>query len=139
MNDAGLRVGSIEVLAALAVFALVAVRPRVRRSRDVGAFTPVRIALDIRHGETSRRYEGLCPLVVGRSSAADVVVMDGEVSRRHARFETQNGVVYVSDAGSSNGTFLNGRRLDGAVEVRPNDAIDLGATRIVYIGKIAWA
>ena len=65
--------------------------------------------------------------------------MDPEVSRIHARFESQGGIVYASDAGSSNGTFLNGRRLDGAIELRPGDAIDVGATRITFVGSGSWA
>jgi pSer/pThr/pTyr-binding forkhead associated (FHA) protein len=137
MNDASLRVGSIEILAALAVFAVVAVRPRTSRIRDQEPSLPIRIELEMTGPGGTQRVEGECPLVVGRSSAANVMVLDPEVSRLHARFVSQHGIVYVSDAGSSNGTFLNGRRLDGAIEVRPNDTIDIGTTRITYAGRRA--
>ena len=136
MTDASLRVGSIEILAALAVFAVVAARPRIDRARDVESSLPVRIALEIAQPCGTTRAQGECPLVLGRSSGANVMVLDPEVSRLHARFESQRGIVYVSDAGSSNGTFLNGRRLDGAIEVRPNDTIDIGTTRVTYLGKL---
>lgn len=136
MTDDALRAGSVEILAALAVFAVVAVRPRAGRIVDDGPALPVRIALEIAQPGGPQRFEGTCPLVVGRAGDADVSVLDPEVSRLHARFESQRGVVYVSDAGSSNGTFLNGRRLDGAIEVLPGDTIDVGTTRITYTGAI---
>jgi hypothetical protein len=136
---ATLRIGSLEIVGALALFAAVAAVPRARAVRDAGAFAPARVALDVlEHGET-RRFEGLCPLTIGRSSGADVLVMDPEVSRIHARLESQGGVVYASDAGSSNGTFLNGKRLDGAIELRPGDLVDVGTTRITFVGSGSWA
>ncbi|MDQ2992347.1 MAG: FHA domain-containing protein [Candidatus Eremiobacteraeota bacterium] len=136
---ATLRIGSLEIVGALALFAAVAAVPRTRAVRDAGTFAPAKVALDILEHGASRRFEGLCPLTIGRSSAADVMVMDGEVSRAHARLESQSGIVYASDAGSSNGTFLNGRRLDGAIELRPGDRIDVGATRITFVGSGTWA
>jgi hypothetical protein len=136
---ATLRIGSLEIVGALALFAAVAAVPRTRVVPDAGAFAPARIALDIAEHGATRRIEGLCPLTIGRASSADVMVLDAEVSRVHARFESQGGVVYASDAGSSNGTFLNGRRLDGAIEVRPGDTIDVGTTRITYVGSGTWA
>lgn len=138
MTDAALRVGSVEAMAALALFAAIALVPRARKVQDLGEATLMRIALDlVEHGGT-RRFEGVCPVVVGRSSECDLLVLDPEVSRKHARFDAQNGVVYVSDLGSSNGTFLNGRRLDDAIEVRPGDAIDVGTTRLTFVGKEPW-
>jgi pSer/pThr/pTyr-binding forkhead associated (FHA) protein len=42
-----------------------------------------------------------------------------------------DGVVYLEDLRSRNGTFLNGRRVTEAIEVREGDEIDVGTTRIV--------
>jgi len=53
------------------------------------------------------------------------------VSREHARLSSYDGVVYVEDLRSRNGTFLNGRRVTEAIEVREGDEIDVGTTRIV--------
>jgi adenylate cyclase len=36
----------------------------------------------------------------------------------------------VRDLGSSNGTFLNGKRLTGAIELREGDEVDVGTTRL---------
>jgi len=135
MSAAALRIGSLEIVLALAIFAWVAVRPRTIAGRTAENFTPVRIELEIFERDGRRHVEAICPVVIGRSSDADVTVIDSEVSRRHARFETQNAVVYVSDLGSHNGSFLNGHPLDGAIEVLPGDTIDVGVTRIVFLGQ----
>lgn len=138
MTDAALRVGSVEAMAALALFAVVALVPRVRRAQELSEATLMRVALDVVEHGGARRFEGVCPVVVGRSSECDLLILDPEVSRKHARFDAQNGVVYVSDLGSSNGTFLDERRLDDAIEVRPGDTIDVGTTRITFAGAQPW-
>lgn len=138
MTDAALRVGSVEAMAALALFAAIALVPRARKAQDLGEATLMRIALDVIEHSGTRRFEGVCPVVAGRSSECDLLVLDPEVSRKHARFDAQNGVVYVSDVGSSNGTFLNERRLDEAIEVRPGDVIDIGTTRLAFVGREPW-
>ena len=55
-------------------------------------------------------------VVVGRDpGAADIVLdQDGDVSRRHARFSPAGAGLTVEDLGSTNGTFVNGHRLDYA-------------------------
>jgi FHA domain-containing protein len=68
-------------------------------------------------------------LVLGREQAtADLVIPDPGVSRRHARVLTHNGGVIVEDLGSSNGTYVNGERISGAVEVAAGDEVQLGDT-----------
>lgn len=127
-----LRVGSLEMTAALLGAALVAIRPRLRSVAEGGRWMPMRVALDVvEFGGQPRAFEGRAPVSVGRSSEADLMLRDPEVSRLHARFESRNGVVYVDDLGSSNGTFLNGRRVTESIEVREGDRVDAGTTRMV--------
>ena len=45
--------------------------------------------------------------MVGRDPSCEIVVTDGSVSRRHARFEKRGGAWWVVDQGSANGTYLN--------------------------------
>ena len=129
--DAQMRIGSVEIVAALAAVAFVAARPRARKAVEVIRRTPVQVALRITGFGSEGHFEGMCPLVIGRAGDANVVVNDAEVSRRHARLESENGIVYVRDLESRNGTFLNGRRVREAIEVRKGDEIDVGATRLV--------
>jgi FHA domain len=70
-------------------------------------------------------------LILGREeSSADLVISDPGVSRRHARVISENGALILEDLGSSNGTYVNGRRISGPVEVADGDEVQLGATVI---------
>jgi hypothetical protein len=50
-------------------------------------------------------------VVVGRSSDVDLILLEGMVSRRHARFVLKEGELIVEDLGSTNGTFVNGEKI----------------------------
>lgn len=130
MNAAHARVGSLEIVAILFAVAIVAGRPRLRASEDIGVLAPVEVQLRVMEFGSERPFQGMCPLVIGRDRNAGLVLSDPEVSRRHARFETQGDTVFVRDLGSSNGTFLNGKRLANAIELREGDEVDVGTTRL---------
>jgi pSer/pThr/pTyr-binding forkhead associated (FHA) protein len=68
------------------------------------------------------------PLVLGRDSSADVVLDDGQISRRHARVTPSNGGVLVEDLESTNGTFVNHDEVHAPVELRPGDELLVGVT-----------
>jgi hypothetical protein len=67
-------------------------------------------------------------VLLGRSSACGLVFADDTVSRRHAELRIEGGVWMLRDLGSSNGTYVNGRRVVEA-EVVAGDEIALGACR----------
>jgi len=50
--------------------------------------------------------------VIGRDPHCDIVVGGAHVSRRHAEFSIRNNVLWVKDLGSSNGSFVNGKRYE---------------------------
>jgi hypothetical protein len=68
-------------------------------------------------------------LVIGRSSGCELVLADDTVSRRHAELFIEDGRWLLRDLDSSNGTWLNGRRVVEA-EVRPGDVLHLGGCRL---------
>jgi FHA domain len=135
---ANMRIGSLEIVAALAVAALIASRPRAGIAAEFGELTPVKAVLRLVEFGRERLFEGMCPLTIGRDMSADLVLTDPEVSRRHARLEAQGGIVFVRDLESSNGTFLNGRRLRSAIETREGDTIDVGTTRLIVEQLLPW-
>lgn len=138
MLAAQLRIGTLEITAMLAVAAIVAARPRGGEAAEVGSLHPVKAALRIVELGRERVFEALCPLTIGRDRSCELVLADAEVSRKHARLETQGGVVFVRDLESSNGTYLNGQRLTSAIEAREGDAIDVGATRVIVEKLAPW-
>jgi uncharacterized membrane protein YdfJ with MMPL/SSD domain/pSer/pThr/pTyr-binding forkhead associated (FHA) protein len=72
--------------------------------------------------------------VIGRSELGDGSLGgDPELSRRHARVFERDGRLLVEDLGSSNGTLVNGRPVEGPTEIGPGDVIDLGSTRLEVV------
>lgn len=75
-------------------------------------------------------------LIIGRASTAGLRLSHPSVSREHAVVIRRGERFFVRDAGSHNGTFLNGRQISGQVEVIDNDEIAMGkAVLIVRSGS----
>jgi adenylate cyclase len=69
---------------------------------------------------------GTAPIVVGRAPTSDLAIIDPTISRRHAEVQVDDaGDVEVRDLGSSNGTFVNGTRVESAKLV-PGDLVTFG-------------
>jgi serine phosphatase RsbU (regulator of sigma subunit) len=64
--------------------------------------------------------------VLGRQADAQVCLESQAVSRHHARIVFEKGAYYVEDLHSSNGTFVNGRRIRERVPLTPDDTLQLG-------------
>ena len=69
---------------------------------------------------------GRRPYSIGRGPTNDLVVPDGLVSWEHLKIWSERGVVWCSDAGSTNGTFVNGSRIRGTVQLNAGDQITVG-------------
>ncbi len=75
-------------------------------------------------------------LVLGRSPDADLVLDHPSVSRKHATLVVdgrRGGTLTLEDHGSSNGTFVDGQKLEsgGSAAIRPGSVIELGAVMVV--------
>lgn len=67
-------------------------------------------------------------VTVGRDPVAEIVFSDPEVSRQHARFTRTDEGYQLQDLGSTNGTFVDGRRLGGeVVTLKPGAVITMGS------------
>ncbi len=91
---------------------------------------PARLALRVRRGVPP---DACLPLqraiVVGRDPACDLVLVDGRVSRRHLEITPDGAGHRLRDLGSSNGTALNGERVESA-DVGLGDVIALGDSEL---------
>ena len=65
---------------------------------------------------------------VGRAAGCQITLDDTYVSQLHARVFTKDGSWYVEDLGSTNGTYLNTKRVSTALAVKRGDRIKIGAT-----------
>jgi hypothetical protein len=85
-------------------------------------------ALHIKTGPLAgQRIEVEGDLIIGRENA-DLTIADGDVSRRHAIVRRTAGGLEIEDLGSKNGTFVDGRRIDGPTSIGEGTRLELGAT-----------
>ncbi len=72
-------------------------------------------------------------MVIGRSSGSDIILKnDDYASGEHARLTRHGGLMYVEDAGSTNGTYVNERKAVGATPLRSGDRVKVGSTTFRY-------
>jgi len=71
--------------------------------------------------------------VIGRKEDCDVRIPLGEVSRKHCRLVTEGESLRLEDMGSSNGTYLNGQRVQEVI-VQAGDALQVGS--VVFVVQI---
>ena len=69
---------------------------------------------------------------IGRSRQCDVVLDDPNVSRQHAEVRPRGGAWVLADLGSTNGSTLNGRRINHPEVVQPGDEIEIGTSMITF-------
>jgi pSer/pThr/pTyr-binding forkhead associated (FHA) protein len=76
---------------------------------------------------------GPVPLTLGRAEDNDVSLAGDEfASAHHARIESQRDGVWILDLGSTNGTFVNGARLDGRRLLQEGDVVQIGDTELRF-------
>jgi len=76
---------------------------------------------------------GPVPLTIGRADDNAVPLPDDEfASGHHARIESQRDGVWILDLGSTNGTYVNGTRLDGRRLLREGDVVQIGDTDLRF-------
>ena len=71
-------------------------------------------------------------VVLGRSSEADIMVEDTGVSRRHLEIRASDGRIFAVDLGSTNGSYVNGQRVEGRVELTDGSTISMGRSRMTF-------
>lgn len=71
-------------------------------------------------------------LVIGRDPVSDIFLNDMTVSRAHALVEYESGIARVSDAGSLNGTYVNGSIMENAV-LHDGDVLQIGTFQMLFL------
>ncbi len=82
-----------------------------------------------KHSRTTRTL-ATRELTIGRDAGSDLVLEDGLVSRTHCRLVALEGAVLVTDAGSRNGTWINGRPIDGPSLLKFEDELVIGPYKL---------
>ena len=81
-------------------------------------------ALLVQTGDQRHTFQA--DFIAGRQGA--LAISDDYASNHHARFQIAHGLWYVQDLGSTNGTWLNGRRIHAPQRLKKGDKIKIGHT-----------
>src|SRR6186997_2596850 len=77
-------------------------------------------------GEQRRLDFDKSEITIGRVQGNDVILPKGNVSKRHSRIVLKDGRFIVVDLKSTNGTYVNGRKITSPLVVKPGDKIYIG-------------
>jgi ABC-type multidrug transport system ATPase subunit len=75
-------------------------------------------------------------IVIGRDPSANIVFDSTAVSRQHARLRVDDRSVWLEDLGSSNGTYLNGEKIQSRTALKNGDQVSLGRSVVLELGCI---
>lgn len=99
-----------------------------RRSGVGGGPNPPTLVIVEPADASGQRFDVSATLSIGRAAGCEITLDDTFVSQVHARIAmTPNGVV-VEDLGSTNGTYLNRKRVTAPVVMQPGDVVQVGST-----------
>src|SRR5690606_35859497 len=108
-------------------------RRKYRAKNYIGSGRRMSIRLSITVSEGPNRGETFdsdaAEFVVGRSRA-DFKLSDKKVSGKHCRILIEDNKVFVEDLGSTNGTFVGGRKIESATQIHNLDEIIVGLTKL---------
>lgn len=73
-------------------------------------------------------------VTIGRKQGNSLIIPDQHVSGQHAKIFIKNNTLYIEDLNSTNGTFINGERINSIVKLFPKDEIKVGSTKLRVLG-----
>src|SRR3954469_5893028 len=84
------------------------------------------IIIQEKGGEQRRMVFNKPEVTIGRAQGNDIVLPKGNVSKRHARIVLKDGKFIIVDLKSTNGTYVNGRKITSPLVVKDSDKIYIG-------------
>ncbi len=94
-----------------------------------------RLLLITDSGDISQEFELNSPnVIIGRAPQSNVVISDSDISRLHAQIVTTSQGFFVSDLGSTNGTYINGVAIKPKqmLQLKSNDQVNLGRVSLLF-------
>ncbi len=99
-----------------------------KRAPQRSAKPPTSVVVHAPDGRKVGTFRLTEPLEIGRGEPCGIRVEDTYVSQVHARLYGRDGIWFVEDLGSTNGTYVNDRRLSSPLEIHPGDVVRVGKT-----------
>ena len=107
--------------------------PRRERGPDLRAGVDPRLEVVAAMGlDPGTAFELADGATMGRADGSDIPIDDAFASSVHARIFPRGQFMYIEDMGSTNGTYLNGRRLRAAERLKVGDTVRIGETEYRY-------
>lgn len=104
-------------------------RPLARKERPSSHLTVVEPAQ-----HRGRSFSLADEVTVGRAAGCQVTLDDDYASQLHARIFRRDGALYVEDLGSTNGTYLNTRKVSAPMALKRGDRLKIGGTVMELTG-----
>ncbi|MBI5870892.1 MAG: FHA domain-containing protein [Actinobacteria bacterium] len=98
----------------------------------VTKLTPRLVVQHSKFLEDGKVFELKGGATIGRSPRSQIVLPDDYVSSTHARIFARKQFLFLEDLGSTNGTFIDGRRIEGEQQIKPGQEIVIGDTIFRY-------
>ncbi|MBM3263432.1 MAG: zinc-ribbon and FHA domain-containing protein [candidate division Zixibacteria bacterium] len=87
-------------------------------------------------GGTEERRGGIriaqTPFLIGRNRDNTLILNDDQTSANHARIVSDSRQIFIEDAGSTNGTFVDGVRIETPTSLKDGSLIKIGSTILKY-------
>ena len=102
--------------------------PARSTKRRGGSGVPTNVVIYGKDGRRIGSFKLSGDIEIGRADHCTIRLADTYASQVHARLSPRNGSWTIEDLGSTNGTFLNERRLESPSQVRAGDKVRIGTT-----------
>jgi pilus assembly protein CpaF len=87
---------------------------------------PFSVILTEKGGATQRLDFESEEITIGRVDENDICLPKGNISKKHTKIVVKDGKIIVLDLKSTNGTFVNGKKLAGPLVITPSDKVYVG-------------
>src|SRR5438477_4465710 len=84
------------------------------------------ITISEKGGETRRLEFDKQEITIGRVQGNDIILPKGNVSKRHSRIVLKDGKFIIVDLKSTNGTYVNGRKITSPIVIKGSDKVYIG-------------
>src|ERR1700751_1856941 len=84
------------------------------------------ILIQEKGGEQRRMVFNKPEVTIGRVQGNDIILPKGNVSKRHSRIVLKDGKFIIVDLKSTNGTYVNGRKITSPIVIKSSDKVYIG-------------
>lgn len=95
------------------------------------------VTISEKGGQQSQYDFSTAAITIGRMKGNDIVLPKGNVSKKHSRISVLDGQLFISDMNSTNGTYVNGRKVAGEQPLSETDKIYIGDFILQVQAKVA--